>query len=268
MQTGILRYEQNSIHVSRFGQGERLLFAFHDLGQDASSFLPMERALGHRYSIIALELPGLGLSEWTTKHIDKLALVTIVERFKLEFKVDRFDMVAKGLGALYALSLMEQRSEWIGKVVLFAPEGLRRSSWQHLATMHLWAKRKIQGAAYDPSLKDRKLRTLLGWGLLKKEWMPAVEQYISDENYRDLWNKAFPLHFKLVPEIQKVRWNVKKNGLEVHIFCAEDQFTMKKDAFKFAKKQDHTFVTFLPPDDLNKVELLLDKAGDILNPTR
>lgn len=268
MQTGILKYEQNNIHVNRLGQGRQLLFAFHDLGQQASFFRPLERALGHRYTIIAIELPGSGISEWTTSHIDKLALVTVMERFKLEFKVDKFDIAAIGLGALYALSLMEQRSEWIDKVLLFAPEGLRRSSWQHLATMHFWAKNKIQAAVHDPSLMEKKMRPLLNWGLLKKDWLPAIERYVSDGSYRGKLDKVFPLHFKLVPEIQKVRWNVKKDKIEVHIFCAEDQLTMKKDAFKFARKQDKTSVAFLPAEDLRNEQLILDKIEVILNPAR
>ncbi len=266
MQSGVLKYEQNSIHVTRLGQGKQLLFAFHGFEQQASFFLPLERALGHRYSIIAIALPGLGISEWTTKSIDKLALVTIIERFKLEFKVEKFDIVALGLGALYALSLIEQRSEWIEKVVLFAPEGLRRSSWQHLATMHFWAKSKIQSAVAQPEQKEKKLKGLLNWGFLKKDWMPALERYINNPQLKAKWDTVFPLHYKLVPEIQKVRWNVKKDKLEVHIFCAEDNLLMKKDAFKFAKKQDQSHVVFLPAQDFENDKLLLEKVEDILNP--
>lgn len=248
------------------GRGSQLLFAFHDFGQHADVFLPLERELGHKYTIIAIEIPGLGHSVWQQKQVDKLALVTIIERLKLEFKVEKFDLLAIGFGSLYALSLIEQRSEWIEKVVLFAPDGLRRSSWQSAATRHFLAKGKIKAAIADPAKAEQKLKGLINWGIIKKEWTVPLTNYIKDETARNAWNQVFPLHYKLVPEIQKVRWNVKKNKLEVHIYCPEMALVLKKDAFKFAKKQDFTSVQLLPEEDLKNTTTLMQLSEAIFNP--
>lgn len=248
------------------GRGSQLLFAFHDFGQHADVFLPLEQELGHKYTIIAIEIPGLGHSVWQQKQIDKLALVTIIERFKLEFKVEKFDLLAIGFGSLYVLSLIEQRSEWIEKVVLFAPDGLRRSSWQSAATRHFLAKGKIKAAIAEPAKSEQKLKGLISWGIIKKEWIAALTDYIKNETVRNTWNQVFPLHYKLVPEIQKVRWNVKKNKLEVHIYCPEMALVLKKDAFKFAKKQDFTSVQLLPEADLKNTTTLMQLSEAIFNP--
>lgn len=248
------------------GRGSQLLFAFHDFGQHANVFLPLERELGHKYTIIAIEIPGLGHSVWQQKQVDKLALVTIMERLKLEFKVEKFDLLAIGFGSLYALSLIEQRSEWIEKVVLFAPDGLRRSSWQSAATRHFLAKGKIKAAIADPAKAEQKLKGLISWGILKKEWIAALTDYIKDETIRKTWNQVYPLHYKLVPEIQKVRWNVKKHKVEVHIYCPEMALVLKKDAFKFAKKQDFTSVQLLPESDLKNTSTLMQLSEAIFNP--
>ncbi|OJV53026.1 MAG: hypothetical protein BGO31_04540 [Bacteroidetes bacterium 43-16] len=266
MQTGVLKYENNTLQVNRLGQGKQLLFAFHDFGQHAEVFAPLERALGHRYTIIAIEIPGLGHSIWQQKQVDKLALVTIIERFKLEFKVEKFDLLALGFGALYALSLMEQRSEWIEKVVLFAPDGLRRSSWQSLATRHFYAKGRIKAAIAQPEKAAQKLKGIRNWGILKKEWTAPLDDYIKNDTVRSSWNQVYPLHYKLVPEIQKVRWNVKKNKIELHMYCPEHALVLKKDALKFAKKQDFTVVNLLPEADFENIPGLLNLSEAIFNP--
>lgn len=248
------------------GRGSQLLFAFHDFGQHADVFLPLEQEIGHKYTIIAIEIPGMGHSIWQQKQVDKLALVTIMERFKLEFKVEKFDLLAIGFGALYALSLIEQRSEWIGKVVLFAPNGLRRNSWQSAATRHFLAKGKIKAAIAEPAKTEQKLKGLINWGILKKEWLPPLTGYIKDETVRNTWNQVYLLHYKLVPEIQKVRWHVKKNKLEVYIYCPEMALVLKKDALKFAKKQDFTSVQLLPESDLKNTNTLMQLSAAIFNP--
>lgn len=266
MQTGVIRFQDNALHVRRLGRGDALLFAFHGAGQKAQLFDSLERTIGHKYTIIAVELPGAGLSQWREPYVEKIALVTIVERFKLEQKVERFSVLAFGIGSLYALTLLEQRSSWVEQVLLFAPDGLKRRSWQSVVIRHFWAKSRVQKAIAHPGQATKLLQGLQRWGIIKKDWQPEISRFVTDAAFRELWQRLYPVHYKLVPEIQKVRWQVKKDKVAVHIFCPEDKPTMKKDAFQFAKKQDFTQVEFWPPEDFNNTTLVLQKAADILNP--
>lgn len=249
IQTGILKYRENSIHVTRMGQGKELLFAFHDFNHGVELFKPIANEFSKKYTIIAIDLPGFGQSEWKDKVIDKEALVTIIERFKLEFKVDKFDILAQGLGSLFALTLIEQRAEWIRKVLLFDPEGMRRASWMRIATKHFMTKNRVKKAAEFPEQREKIINQLAGWGLLKRDWIPEMDSYLSDSKVRETWNIIFPLFRRLVPEIQRVRYLVHKNEVHLQLFVSDHKLTLKKDSFKFAKKQKTVFLDFTTPEE-------------------
>jgi pimeloyl-ACP methyl ester carboxylesterase len=258
MVTGVMTYEENKIHVLRLGKGKQLLFAFHDIEDDASYFESLENTLGGQYSIIAIDLPGLGKSEWKGIKMNKVALITAVERFKLEFDVEKFSILAIGLGALYALSTLEQRSEWVEKVMLWSPMGLRRSSWQQKATVTWWSKNKLQQIKANEV--TAKTKSLVSWGILKKDWLPEFTSFAADENLSQLWQQVFPLTYPLVPEIQKVRWQVKKHGLQMAIYCSDTALTMKKDAVKFAKRQDKVSLHFESPQQIYDRNYILQRS--------
>lgn len=258
MQTGVLTYEDNKIHVLRMGKGKQLLFVFHDIDQSSSDFQSLDAALGEHYSIIAIDLPGLGQSEWNATKLYKVAVITSVERFKLEFEVDKFSILAIGLGGLYALSLLEQRSEWIEKVLLWSPMGLRRSSWQQKAIITWWTKNKLQ--KINANEVAAKTKALVNWGVLKKDWLPELAAFATNDKLKNLWLKIFPITYPLVPEIQKVRWQVKKNGVEMAIYCSDTALTMKKDAFNFAKRQDKVNLYLQPAAQVTDHDYILEQS--------
>ena len=231
------------------GQGKELLFAFHDFENGVEIFEPISKGLSQKYTIIAIDLPGFGQSVWNDKVINKEALVTIIERFKLEFKVETFDILAQGLGSLFALTLIEQRGEWIGKMLLFDPEGMRRASWQRIATKHFLTKGKIKKAAEFPEKREKIIHQLAGWGIIKRDWIPEMEPYLSSFNIRKKWDIIFPLLHQLVPEIQRVRYLVHKNKIHLQLYVSDHKLTLKKDSFKFAKKQTTVFLDFTTEEE-------------------
>ncbi|HTO16003.1 MAG TPA: alpha/beta fold hydrolase [Edaphocola sp.] len=236
MQQGKLTIEDSIWNLIRMGNGKELLFVFHDFDQSSAYYTSLEPALGHKFTIIAIDLPGFGLSEWHQKKINKKTLLVLIERLKLEFKAEKINIAGIGFGSLYVMTLLEQRSEWIEKALIIAPLGLKRNSWETAVLFNFLGKRKIKQAIQNPEQLERYMKPLLKWYFLRKEDLPELDRYIRDVSYSELLNKTFPQHYPLVPEIQKVKWNIKKWKTALTIYCDEGKPFQLKNAKTLTQK--------------------------------
>ena len=64
MYSGYCSYRSSRIHYCRWGSGGRLLLCFHGYGENTDSFSLFEAVLGEEYTILAIDMPFHGLTEW------------------------------------------------------------------------------------------------------------------------------------------------------------------------------------------------------------
>src|SRR3954467_15480937 len=69
MSSHYLRHKNSTIHYRQFGNGPKLLFCFHGYGRESFSFSFLERKLGNIFTIVAIDVPFHGLTEWNDELI-------------------------------------------------------------------------------------------------------------------------------------------------------------------------------------------------------
>lgn len=234
MQSGKISYQDNILHFARYGNGPALLLAFHDQGQDQSFIKPLAAQLGGRYTIISFDLPGHGQSQWKSP-MDKTALVTITERFKLEFNAEKLDILACGSGGRFALTLAEQRSEWIHTIWLFDPEGLYHLPWYSAHTRSVPGKGLHRFFAANPKRAIAILNTLSSIRLVRKDNVAFMQEELSRTDRNPATEQLWAFSKDIIPEPDKVRWQIKKHNIQVRLHTSD---IPQKRALTFAKKLD------------------------------
>lgn len=234
MQSGKISYQDNILHFARYGNGPALLLAFHDKEQDQSFIKPLAAQLGGRYTIISFDLPGHGQSQWKSP-MDKTALVTITERFKLEFNAEKLDILACGSGGRFALTLAEQRCEWINALWLFDPEGLYHLPWYSAHTRSVPGKGLYRFFAANPKRAISILNTLCSIKLVKKDNVAYMQEELTQTQKNAATEQLWAFTRGIIPEPDKVRWQLKKHGVQVQLHISA---VPQKRALTFAKKLD------------------------------
>src|SRR3954447_7673004 len=72
MTSHYITFKNSNVHYRQFGNGPKLLFCFHGYGRESDTFHILERRLGSLFTIIALDVPFLGLTDWKDEIVLKL----------------------------------------------------------------------------------------------------------------------------------------------------------------------------------------------------
>lgn len=132
-----------------------MLFAFHGYGESASSFAFLGEALDTDHTLIAIDLPFHGQTEWREGlSFTPWQLYEIMEAIVARHHQAGADptsslgpytadptsapgpwgLLGYSMGGRIALQLAENHPDSIDKLVLLAPDGLKVNSWYWLAT--------------------------------------------------------------------------------------------------------------------------------------
>lgn len=107
----------------KYGQGKRLLIAFHGYGQDSSDF---ERAIAdrdHSCTLYALDLPFHGHTQWVKPEFRPQQLLQVIDLVLQRENALRFEAVGHSLGARLWISLLPLCAGRMNALYLVAPDG-------------------------------------------------------------------------------------------------------------------------------------------------
>ena len=147
MQSLYIEHGNATFHYRQYGSGQKLLFCFHGYGRDSYSFSFLEKALGHIYTIIAIDMPFHGLTEWKSKltfHPNYLVQVMQQIRTAAKKEKEKFTILGFSMGGRISLHLTQILHKHIDRVVLIAPDGLKINFWHWFCT-HTWLGNKLLG---------------------------------------------------------------------------------------------------------------------------
>lgn len=137
MTSHTILYRSSRVHYLQGGRGNRLLLCFHGYGESAATFGFLEEELGSQFTLIALDMPFHGQTDWQEGlHFTPGELLTILDQIAtgLPGLEQGWWLMGYSMGGRVALSLLEKAPEKFSKLVLLAPDGLRVNPWYWLAT--------------------------------------------------------------------------------------------------------------------------------------
>ena len=208
-------------------QGAIALFAFHGFARPLEDMLPISEVWPEPRLLISIHLPHHGNSLPALHPLDSpispkrlMEILTAIGRQE-GARTDTFDMIGYSIGGRVALSLLCEAPQQWSRMVLMAPDGLKKSLFYGL-TVHtrlgrfLWfaidrrAERVMQWT-------DRLLR----WGWISKHLHTFGQFHLVNHGMRMMvWN-GWRSHRLCWPSHSEIALSMKKSEGKIDVFFGE-----------------------------------------------
>ena len=141
MQSIFYDHPHGKIHTLRFGQGEKLLIALHGFGDRARMFAVLEEALGANYTVVAIDWPFHGQTEWSKETFEKEDLLDIIRRILSEHDKNRFCLMGFSFGGRLSQAMLPELADQLDKLYLFSPDGVKTKGMTIAVHTPVWVRR-------------------------------------------------------------------------------------------------------------------------------
>jgi len=239
MESHHLSHKNSTIHYRKFGDGPRLLFCFHGYGRESDTFWVLERKLGSAYTIIAIDVPFHGLTDWKDELVFKpkyfLQLILDIRR-SLHKENSKFSLLGFSMGGRIALHLTQLLPDKVEKLILLAPDGLTFNFWRWFAS-EAWVGNKILGYTIDnPAWASWVVDKAEKWHVIHRSLADFIRYYIKDNEQRVLLYRRWTSMRKFAPEIGKLKKIIRHYQIPVRmLFGAFDRVIPSAGGERFRK---------------------------------
>jgi len=238
--SGFVALDGEKLHYLQMGQGPRLLLCFHGYRNTASLFTPFSHYLGKDFTLICLDLPHHGKSQWSdTMELSRKHMVTLVEHFLKEFNVEKVSLAGYSIGGRLCLQLIELVPEKIEQALLIASDGLVFNWFYYFMTRHPLGKRLFNSFLSNPSGYLKYVDWLHKKGLINDTRYRFFMNYVDSEGERRFLLKVWPGLRSLVPERRKLTKAIRSHHTPIYLFMGEhDPIIPQGLAHRFKKGLD------------------------------
>lgn len=242
MQTHFTAYKSSIICSSIIGSGPAVIICLHGFGEHGKSFAVLRKSLGESYSLICLDLPFHGQTEWneglSVSNEELLDIIKLIlEKAGFE-KGKNFSLLAYSLGGRIALHLVQIIPERIERLVLLAPDGLRINFWYWLGTQTYLGNKLFDFTMQNPAWFFAMTNFAHKIGLLNKSIIKFVHYYLDNAELRLLLYKRWTALRKFKPDLDVVRKTISAHKIPTRfVFGGYDRIIPDKrsDLFKTDK---------------------------------
>ena len=135
-QSNTINFQHQNIHYLKYGNGDKVILAFHGFGQQASDFELLANAWHTEYTTYAFDLFYHGKSYWNERDtpMTKEYWTGFISYFLNEYGIKRFSVCGFSLGGKFAIATLEAFAPAIDEIILLAPDGIKTNPWYSLAT--------------------------------------------------------------------------------------------------------------------------------------
>lgn len=237
MHHGYYPLNNSTIHYSVGGSGSRLLICLHGYGESAASFTFLEPALGKDYTLLAIDFPFHGETNWQDKlYFEPRDLVEMLLAIApgLAGGPAPWTLLGYSMGGRIALHLLQQIPEKIGRLVLLAPDGLTMNPWYWLATQTNAGNRLFKFTMAHPQWFFTLLRAAntLKWvnpGIYK-----FTIRYIDDDKVRHELYTRWTTMRGFRPGLARIRDIIRARNLPIYLFYGRyDRIIVAKRGERF-----------------------------------
>ncbi len=231
-----LNYKNSIIAYRQFGKGPQLLFAFHGYGEDANSFAFIEESLGNIYTIIAIEFPFHGNTQWNDGlHFSATDLIAILQQLNKN-QLPVFSILAYSMGGRVALHLLQHYPTLIHQLVLVAPDGLHHNFWHWFSTHTLLGNRLFRYTMYHPVWLFGLMKFFASVGLFNKSIFNFVHYYLDQKESRIILYKRWTTMRSFKPNLKELRKTIAVHHKHIGLlFGRHDKIIVTKRGRSFAK---------------------------------
>jgi len=168
------------VHSKEFGKGPTLLL-IHGWNNDWSGFVPFIEHIEKNFHVIAIDLPGYGLSDPLHEDYSVEKLSSVISEFIDKKKIGKVDVLcALSMGTVIATDFAKRYPEKVGSAVLIGPP-IIKYDWRMSKLYRDWIKIMNKNIAFMKA----------GHSVMASKWYGHfTAKYINMHNYdKDLINK-------------------------------------------------------------------------------
>lgn len=191
--------DNGRLHYRRMGNGPALLLAFHGYGETADVFAVFEPHLQQRYTILSIDLPHHGSSDWPEgRQLLPHDLATLATQAATLHGVGRVSLMGYSIGARVCLALLKAAPEKIDTVLLMAADGLTVNPWYYFVTRTLLGKALFSVFLSNPSSSLQLANVLQRLHIISGAYFKLTAQVLQHAATRDQLRRAWPCLSRLV----------------------------------------------------------------------
>lgn len=209
-------------HRFVYGNGPKVMLAFHGIGQDHRCFLPLIEVLKDQYTFYLFDLPFHGQSPALTS--EKLTLndwKAFLEDFLSANKIEKFSIMGFSMGGKFALAILQLFPQRIESCWLLAPDGITESPWYRLATRFWLSKNLFRFFVSNVNHFKKLSNILVSIGLIEKSAVKFAETTLSTPAQRERVYRSW-IGFSLIrADMKLVARFVKENNIDLKIFLGK-----------------------------------------------
>jgi pimeloyl-ACP methyl ester carboxylesterase len=262
MHTPFFHYGSSRIKYSRWGTGNKLLLCFHGYGESADAFAFLEDALGREFTILAIDLPFHGGTEWKEGPLfrlkDLLAILDGIVRDTGGPNGDgvegdaaetgaaeggasgagrKWTLLGYSMGGRVALSLLEKVPEKIGKLVLVGPDGLKMNGWYWLATQNAPGRALFRWTMKNPGWFFFFLKVADRLRLVNRSIYKFTVNYIGEPRVREELYQRWTAMRTFRPDIPVIQSQIRRQEIPVRLLYGRyDRIIRWETGAKFNKE--------------------------------
>jgi pimeloyl-ACP methyl ester carboxylesterase len=227
MQSHYINHKNSTIHYRQFGVGPKLLFCFHGYGRESYTFSFLERTLGNVFTIIAIDIPYHGLTEWKEELIFKPTYLTqflLDIRNALRKENMKFSLLGFSMGGRIALYLTQLLPDKVERLILLAPDGLSFNFWRWLGSETWLGGNLLHYTINNPGWIKWLISKAEKWRVIHRSLADFIGYYIyDDEHLMTLYQRWISMR-KFSPSLSKLKGLIRKNKISVRmLFGAFDR---------------------------------------------
>lgn len=224
MQTAYLPYRSSQLHYYWFGTGQKILLCLHGYDESKKSFHFLERYISPEYTIIAIDLPFHGKTQWhegLTFSVADLLAITEALHIKHGHEANKITLLGYSMGARVALQLLQAIPEQIEKVVLLAPDGLKINFWYWLATQTYIGNRLFGFTMKHPGWFFFLLQAGNRLKLINQSILKFTRFYIHDTAVRKSLYERWTCMRAIKPDLTFIKKVIRAHQLPVRLLYGE-----------------------------------------------
>ncbi|MDR3715674.1 MAG: alpha/beta hydrolase [Puia sp.] len=271
MQSFFLTYRSSRIHFLQGGHGDKILLCFHGYGETAASFAFLEGPLGTAFTLLAIDLPFHGKTEWNEgMSFSMESLLEILQGIELlkdladgtgtptpGKKQARILLTGFSMGGRIALSLLEKIPDRVEKIILLAPDGLTVNPWYWLATQTRPGNRIFRYTMKHPGWFFLVLRIGNLLGAVNPSVYKFTRNYVDNPAVREALYHRWTVLRNFRPDIPVITSLVRERRIPVRLLYGQyDRIIRSGKGERFKKNIDPFGELFLLPSGH---QLLLEK---------
>jgi pimeloyl-ACP methyl ester carboxylesterase len=225
----------NKLHYIRFGNGPRFLIAFHGFADRAELFLNLRYALEDRFTVIAIDLPFHGQSNWPLKEFTPDQLRdSINEILEKESISGEFTLMGHSMGGRIILGINEYFKDRIEAYIMLSPAGFQGAKSDSKLLFPKFIRKFLKLLTSKPIFVLTIFRFGRLMGLINRGTLNFLKkQFEFPERRKRLFDCWISL-YNFPIDLKSFKKNILENKISIHFFYGnKDYITPAKYASKF-----------------------------------